>query len=91
MCKKREEKHLVAALVEMSDNDRPMIRHLLADAGRIIRRTYRKKYFPVPQHLVENMCVTFTDHFGQIETPEELAVKTIRFFRKGMSAPFNIN
>jgi len=87
MCRKREEMALVQALMNVSGQSRSDIRTLLAKGGHLIRHVYRKKQFPIPQHLVEDMCVTIVDHFGQITTSEELAVETISFLSLGTTLP----
>ena len=72
MCTRSEEVALVGALVEMSGGtkDSHSIRKLLADSGRLARRTCRESGIPVPQRLIENLCGTFAEHCCP-DTPEQ--------------------
>ncbi len=91
MCKKSEEIALVKALTDFSGRDKCSIRCLLAGCVRLIKDTCRARKLPIPQHLVEEACITFTVYFKSVETPYELAVKTMDFLSKGSIAPFNIS
>ena len=79
MCKKREEMALVGAIVEMSGRSTESVRQLLADSVHLARHTCRACKVPLPQHLVENLCVTSFSMNCRADTPRELTRSTLNF------------
>lgn len=82
MCRKREEVALVASLSELDGKPIPEMRQFLAKSGRIVRKAYRHGIYPRPQHLVEDLCVTFVTS-GRPKDPVVLATNTLKFIGKG--------